>query len=210
MFAVVLLAATVSVKAAPPIRVAVCDPNHFLTKAYQDLLGRPIDAAASAQWLGAMKNGMTRSQVASQMTSSAEYRSALARELYNTYLHRQPSANEVAYFSSMNAAQVEALILGSNEYFMRRGGGTSGGFVNALYEDVLGRAADPQAIAMFGQQQNRGVVAQQVLSSMEARQRAINAVYLKYLRHAAPPSAFNMTHEQAVTTVIGSDEYCRQ
>ncbi|HJT17270.1 MAG TPA: DUF4214 domain-containing protein [Thermoanaerobaculia bacterium] len=203
MIAVLLVAAAVTAKVPPPVRVAVCDPNHFLSKVYQDLLGRPIDPAATNYWLTFMKNGASRAQVATEMMRSNEYKSIVARDAYNMYLHRAPSASDIAAFAG------ELPILSSNEYFTRRGGGMTQGFINALYQDVLGRAADPQAIALFSNV-SRSAAAQQVLSSTEARQRAINALYSKYLHHAAPPSAFSLTHDQAVTTIIASDEYCRQ
>jgi hypothetical protein len=199
--------------AVPLVKAPGCDPSHFVSKAYQDLLGRPIDPASTNYWLGAMKNGASRTQVATEMMHSAEYKNALVRALYNSYLHRPANGSEIANVSAMTAEQIETTILGSAEYFAQRGGGTNHGFVSALYQDVLGRPADPQAVAVFEQQLgaggSRSAIAQQVLTSAEARQRWINALSMKYLHHIARMQMPG-SYEQVAAGIIGSDEYCRQ
>jgi uncharacterized protein DUF4214 len=203
----------------PPAITAGCDRNHFLTRAYQDLLGRPLDSAGSAYWLGAMKNGASRTQVASQIMRSAEYSNLHVRALYNTYLHRPPGGSEASSFSGMlqqgaSSEQVESLIMGSPEYFAERAHGTNPGFVAALYQDLLGRPADPQGVAMFTQQlsagSSRASLAQQILTSPEARQRRINALYNRYLHRAASGAPFPGGLDQVAAAIIGSEEYCRQ
>ncbi|HLJ74653.1 MAG TPA: DUF4214 domain-containing protein [Thermoanaerobaculia bacterium] len=215
MLAAVLIAATVTVKVPPAVvRPVGCDPSRFVTKAYQDLLGRPIDPAGRTYWLGVLKNGASRIQVATQLMNSAEYRNAVVRDLYNSYLHRSPNGSEVAAFSHMTTEQAASAILGSAEYFSQRGLGTNAGFVAALYQDVLGRSPDPQATTLFMQQigagTSRAVIAQQVLGSFEARQRWINAVYAKYLHRAAAGAVPPGGRDQVVAFIIASDEYCRQ
>ena len=196
-----------------------CDQKRFLTKAYQDLLGRTLDSSGAAYWLGVMKNGASRTQVASQMMRSAEYVNLRVRSLYSSYLRRPPSGSELSSFAGMlqqgaSLEQVESLILGSNEYFKERGGGTNPGFIAALYQDLLGRAADPQAIAMFTQQlgagSSRATIAQQILTAPEARQRQISALYSRYLHHAASGPPLPGGQEQVAAAIIGSEEYCRQ
>src|SRR5205823_3359039 len=39
--------------------------------------------------------------------------------------------------------QLQALVAGSPAYFQVRGGGTNGGFLDALYADALGHPIDP-------------------------------------------------------------------
>jgi hypothetical protein len=208
--------------AVPPSAVlpaVSCNQNHFLTRAYQDLLGRTLDSAGSAYWLGAMKNGASRTQVASQMMRSAESANLRVRGFYNSYLRRPPGGSELSSFAGMlqqgaSSEQVESLILGSPEYFRERAGGTNPGFVAALYQDLLGRTADPQAVAMFTQQlgagSSRASLAQQILTSPEARQRRINALYTRYLHRPASGPPFPGGLDQIAASIIGSDEYCRQ
>lgn len=202
------------------IKVAAgCDASHFLARAYQDLLGRQIDAAATTYWLGMMKNGATRTQVASQLIRSVEYTNGRVQTLYNLYLHRPANGSEVAYFAGMlqhgsTDEQVQSSMLSSAEYFSRRAGGTNAGFISALYQDILGRAADPQAVSLFAQQLasggSRSAIAQQILTSPEARQRWINALYAKYVHRGATRTPVSGGQDQVVAAIIGSDEYCRQ
>jgi hypothetical protein len=209
----------VSAVRPPAVAPVGCDPNKFLARACQDLLGRPIDPSSSAYWLGAMKNGMNRTQVASQMLHSSECTAARVRALYAQYLHRPPSGGEVSTFSQMlqqgaNSDQVDATIVASPEYYNSRGGGTNAGFVSAMYQDVLGRPADPPAFAMFTQQlgsgSSRAQVAQQVLASNEAHQRRINALYNRYLHHPASGPVPGGSLDQVAASIIGSEEYCRR
>jgi len=83
-----------------------------------------------------------------------------------------------------------------------------------LYQDLLGRAADPQAVAMFTQQlvagNTRAALAQQILTSPEARQRRINALYTRYLHRPASGSPLPGSQDQIAAAIIGSEEYCRQ
>jgi len=217
-----LLFAQASKPLAPAIRPAPalqsCE-QRFLTKAFQDVLGRPLDASGSAYWSGLMKNGMSRTQVASQLLRSAEGSRVRVQALYNAYLHRPADASGVAYFAGMlqqgsTIEQVRAAMLGSAEYF-QHGGATNQGFIAALYQDVLGRAADPQGITFFTQQikvSSRAAVAQQVLTSPEGRQRRIAALYNRYLHRpaSASASAYGGGEGQVAAAIIGSEEYCRR
>ena len=208
--------------AAPAVRVmpaAVCDPHRFLTKAYSDLLGRPLDPAGATYWLQAIKQGTSRTQVASQIISSKDTSNKKVSAMFADYLHRSPGGNELNYFSNLlhqgaSLTQVRASVLGSDEYFIERGGGKNPTFVTALFQDLLGRPADPQASSFFTQQivagTSRTSIAQQVLNSSEARQRWINALYMRYLHRGASGPALPGSEDQVLATIIGSDEYCRQ
>src|SRR5204863_3934151 len=112
---------------APP----ACDPEKFITKAYQDVLGQPIDGAGKAHWLEQMKNGATRTQVANQLLRSAEHSNARVQNMFNAYLHR-PAGGELTFYSSMlqhgtPVEDVRSAILASPEYFNARAGATDAG-----------------------------------------------------------------------------------
>ena len=68
---------------------------------------------------------------------SVEYRTLLIQGFYNTFLHRTATPTELATFLAMLAGgatdeDVMAAILGSEEYYATRGGGTNSGFITAL------------------------------------------------------------------------------
>jgi len=199
---------------APP----ACDPEKFITKAYQDVLGQPIDGAGKAHWLEQMKNGATRTQVANQLLRSAEHSNARVQNMFNAYLHR-PAGGELTFYSSMlqhgtPVEDVRSAILASPEYFNARAGATDAGFVAALYEDVLGRAVDTHGAAGFIQQLQSGAprsaIAHQFVTSQEARARWMNALYNIYLHHGAPRGAGGGGQDQVAVSIIASEEYCRR
>ena len=196
-----------------------CDPDRFITHAYQDVLGRPIDPASKTYWLGQMKNGVTRTQVANQLLRSAEKSNERIQNLFNTYLHRPADGGDLGLYSNMlqhgtPVEDVRAAILSSQEYFNSRGGGGNLGFITALYQDVLGRAPDSQGSAAFVQQLNTGgsrsAIAHQIVTSQEASARWMNALYQKYLHHAAPGGGAFGGQDQVAVSIIASEEYCRR
>ena len=211
---------------APPaisnttVRTAVaCDPTKFITRAYQDVLGRPIDAAGQAYWLGQMKNGVTRTQVANQLVRSVEHSNARIQNMFSTYLHRPAGGTDINFYSGMlqhgtPVEDVRSSILASPEYFNSRGGGGNIGFVTALYQDVLGRAPDAQGSSSFVQALNTGAqrsaIAHQFVTSQEARARWMNALYNTYLHHGAPGGGASGGEDQVAVAILASEEYCRR
>jgi hypothetical protein len=109
---------------------------------------------------------------------------------------------------------------GHEEWHERRQRGTNDGFLNALYQDVLGRAIDPSGQATFTQELASGVtrtqVATEIFSSTEYRQRLVQSYYQSFLHRPADPSGVNgfvqalqagSTDEEVIASIIGSQEY---
>lgn len=200
-------------------------PNQkFVNKLYSDLLNRtpgPPESAAIVKLLGF---GITRVQIAGMVTSSNEYRANLVQQLYNSFLHRAATAQEVNAFvgflqQGVTDDDVKAAILGSDEYFHLVRMSTAG-FLNQLYEDVLGRPVDPAALLTFGnllgQGTTRQAVASLVLKSLEADQREITQLFQKLLKR--PPQPFELNNfaqmlqtgvkdEVVIDSICGSAEY---
>jgi uncharacterized protein (TIGR03118 family) len=98
--------------------------NGFLTALYQDALGRVVDASGQAFFTGQLGSGTTRTQVATEIFSSGEFRQDLVQGFYQSLLHRAADAGGLAFF--LNAVnngntdqQIIALMAGSDEYFSR-------------------------------------------------------------------------------------------
>lgn len=74
---------------------------------------------------------------------------------YQRFLGRQPDAYAASWIQALQSGQdpnqVLSGILGSDEYFLRKGG-TPRGFVVGLYQDVTGRAPTPQEEAFWAGQ----------------------------------------------------------
>jgi hypothetical protein len=140
-------------------------------------------------------------------------------------LHRSADPSGLSNWSGMLAAgvsleQVEADIAGSGEYFQTRAGGTNNGFLNAFYQDALGRTPDQSGLSSWGQALASGVsraqVAAEIFTSPEFQQDLVQSFYQQYLGRPADPSGLSfwlstlqqgMTDRQIVAAIVGSQEY---
>src|SRR5262249_20143425 len=116
------------------------------------LLGRnalPGDLTFSAQ----LDNGVPASTAIAQITNSPEYRMATINQVFLHYLGRSAFGDPGAFASFLpvltsggTQEQVAALVISSQEYFNKGGNTTVQGFLNNVYQDVLQRPADSNAL----------------------------------------------------------------
>ncbi len=171
---------------------------------YRELLGREPGAQEQAAWVSFYNQvSATAGPAAAQQTvvagflSTPEYRQHLVEVIYGNFLHRAADSAGLAFWTGQLAAGVDEKdvligIIGSDEYFqdtlrvdnlsVRPAQGQS--WVEALYRDVLGRAADAGGLAYWTQQvmaQNnqsgRAAVASAFLSTPEVDHKLLNADY---------------------------------
>ena len=216
---------------ATPSRQPAPDPAlfpqnaQFVAQLYRDLLHREADALGIAGWSNLLDNGGSRLQVVQAIQTSPEYRGDEVDDVYSLLLHRaaDPAGrNASVQFleSGRTVDQLEALIAGSPEYFQRRGGGTNNGFLDALYQDGLGRAVDPGGRATWSQALASGVgrtqLAALLFSSLEYDTDLINNDYSTYLRRSADAAGLNhwvtqllggVGADQILANILASDEY---
>ena len=116
--------------------------------------------------------------------------------------------------------QLEAMILGSPEYFNVHGGGTNAGFINAIYRDVLGRVPDPGGAMFYSQFLANGGspfdVAQAILNSSEDELIRLKGYYQQFLRRDIDPAgqadwvnaiAQGVPDEAVIAGIMSSPEY---
>src|SRR5581483_4364529 len=159
----------------------------FLTQAYSDLLNRPIDPTGLAAWTAYLTTH-DRVSAALQIETSQELRALEVDQLYASLLHRAPeSAGQqfwMDFLTHGQPLQVAASIVGSSEYFTQAGSTTSG-FINALYQDALGRLPDPQGSATIQHALDagidRGTIAKGVFTSTEYLNNLVAGYYPQYL-----------------------------
>jgi surface antigen len=94
----------------------------FLSRVYQDVLHRAIDASGLAAWSGMLAQGKSRAQAANSILTSTEARQKLVQGYYLQFLHRaaDPGGLNLWLAQLQNGAsdeQVLAGIVGSDEYF---------------------------------------------------------------------------------------------
>jgi streptogramin lyase len=192
----VILHAANGVATAALSQVLVITPQAaFVEQLYADLLHRQADAPGLNGWVSALNAGASRFQVALAIQQSVEYRTDVISDLYGTLLGRSPDPGGLAAFLGFlnqggSAEQVEQIILGSAEFY-QRAGGTTAGFVSALYHAALGRTADASGAASFGallaSGGSTGLAAGLVLSSPEFKQDLVQSFYQRLLHRAADP-----------------------
>jgi uncharacterized protein (TIGR03118 family) len=199
--------------------------EQFVAQAYLDLLQRPADSAALANWTAMLSQGASRTAVATAILSSAEYRMVVVQQIYTSLLHRPADASGLSTFTNFLAGggtveQVEAVITGSTEYLQSRGGGTTDGFLTALYQDALNRAVDTSGRSSFDQALANGLsraqVATIIFSSTEYQQDLVQSYYQRFLRRAADSGGLagftaalqqGARDQQIIAIIVGSDEY---
>ena len=165
----------------------------FICALYQDVLGRPADAAGLATYEAQLSTGTSRSIVAEELLTSTEYRQDLIASYYQQYLGRPADAGGMATFLTLfsqgaSAESIQAAIIGSAE-FANRSGGSDSGFIAALYQDLLNRPVDAAGLTTFTGQlatgTGRSAVAEELLTSAEYRSDLIASYYQAYLDRPA-------------------------
>lgn len=140
----------------------------FVRNLYREVLGRDPDDSGRAFWLGFLASAGPAGALAQQhvmvqdFLGSNEYRAHLVNCFYENFLHRAADPGGQQYFVGQIGAGVDPRvvlgeIVGSTEYTNLHGG-TSKAFVDALYQDVLGRAADPAGESYWTTQANNPAV----------------------------------------------------
>ena len=111
---------------------------------------------------------------------------AMAYELYHTILHRDPDPVGYSYITnllesgSMSLLGLTEALLQSPEYTSRIGNPTNATFLNALYQDALGRAADPGGYSYQLGRLNAGTSRAQMVDDFIMSQEAQNQLAARH------------------------------
>jgi uncharacterized delta-60 repeat protein len=196
----------------------------FVNQVYEDLLGRQVDPTGAAAWPALMARGVSRAQVVLDIEGGVEYRTRVVESLYSTYLGRPADPFGLSSFvtalgSGTTIEQVKAAILSSPEFY-DRSGGTNSAFVQAVYEAVLDRPADPMGLADWLADlragMSRNAIGRLILTSQEAEQDLVQGYYAEFLNRSADPTGLSdwvgqlrqgMSDQALLAAIIGSDEY---
>jgi hypothetical protein len=147
--ALLALMASVGLGVAPANAVVIADNSQiapFLDDVYHDLLNRAPDPGA-AVFAAQLHGGADTAAVATEVLTSAEFRGDLVRNDFTTFPHRPAGAVDVAALGGLSQWSLAQAILTSAEY--RGDHPMEAGYVDGLYQDLLGRPADPGGIAAF-------------------------------------------------------------
>ena len=156
--------------------------SSFVDLLYANVLGRAADPSGKSYWLDQLAGGAPRGAVLLAFSESAEHVSdtgtapptaprrllaapgvehSIAR-VYLGFLHRWPDDGGYDYWVTqyVHGASLAALtdaLLATPEGSASYGGTSNAAFVQALYTNVLGRAADPDGAAYWQSRLDGGV-----------------------------------------------------
>lgn len=199
--------------------------QRFVAQAWGDLIGGVIPPSKLTDFNTLLSQGASQRSVVNQMIDTPEFRQALVGKLFRQYLQRNPDPqgllNHAAILTNGGTLEdVKAALLGSAEYLLKRGGGTNGGFLAALYLDALGRPMDQAGRATYGQMIKNGAtrteVALKLLTSPEGYRFLLRGMFNQLLKRA--PTADELTAgvtalragtraEVLMAQLVGSSEY---
>ncbi len=138
------------------------DNGEFVDLVYANVLGRAADAGGRANWVGHLDAGrLTRGRVMTGFSESAEFRGntgtteahdgdeGQVHRLYNAYFGRDADRNGFCYWVRQLATghlgldRISQAFANSAEFQATYGELDDGEFVDLVYDNVLGRPADP-------------------------------------------------------------------
>jgi hypothetical protein len=205
--------------------------QRFISEVYRDLLHRAVDPGALAQGAAQLSAGVSRAQLVRGIMNSPthEFQAVEVQDAYRRFLHRD--ADEGALAQAVNfleaggtVEQLNAFLVGSPEYFASRGGGTTEGFLTAVFNDLFGRGPRPDERASVSAALAGGMTPQQAATSLlntdEYRGDLVKGLYTRLLDRAADAAGFNAAVEQlrmgvrdelvVLGLLTGSDEFCNK
>ena len=171
------------------------DDAGYVDRLYQNMLGRAGDEGGRAFWIGRLQAGVSRAEVLVGFSESAENKAATAgvvsagiwdrseaaqqvARLYDTALDRMPDAAGLGYWrgriesGSASLSNVAQAFTSGAEFTARYGGLSNADFVQALYQNTLGRPGDAGGTAYWTGQLDAGTLSRSavVLGLSESRE----------------------------------------
>ncbi len=200
--------------------------QQYVIQLYRDLLNRAPDPAGLAGWTQALYQGrLNRVQIAQGIESSVEYRTDEARAAYQALLGR--AADPQGLFDAVRflvaggtLPLLEANLMGSAEYYLRRGGGSDAGFLVAAFHDALAVAPTAGQLQagedLLADGVSRTEIAALLLARVEAQAERVAGDYERFLRRVPDLAGWDaytvalhagFSDEAVLSLILGSAEY---
>ena len=213
---------------SPPAAAApVDDAELFVRQAYVDVVRDadpdPADVDAAVARLAA---GESQAVWLWNLLQSTAGRGAFVDSEFVRLLDRPVDPTGRAFYigkleRGSTRANLRSFLVGSNEYFTRKGA-TNEAFVDAAFQDLLGRPADGPGRAYWLRRLESGTtrtrLADTFQASSEGRRLRVRLIFAVYLDRAPDPSglaywmgklASGTSEERMITTISGGTEYAR-
>jgi hypothetical protein len=198
--------------------------QRYVAQMFLDTLNRPVDPGGLLYWSSQLDHGMSRSQLTNLLTHSDEYFGIIIQAAYQQYLGRGADAGGLAYWTAQMRAgltdeRLEAAFIGSPEFY-QHSGGTDRAWVDAMYENLLGRLPDQGGenywLQVLGQGASRSGVAYGFAASLEREGQLVQGDYRHYLHRSAGAAevafwvqqfSLGVTNEDVIAGFLSSPEY---
>lgn len=174
-------------------------PQTFVQNLYRELLGREPDAAGDSFWVSYMQqhNGAAgQSQAIAAFLNSPEYALHYITTLYEVILGRAPDATGLQFWTSKmrspgtpggatgsaDEKAIVAALFGSEEFYIESGN-TPQSWIDALYQDILGRTPDGSGASFWAHELatrgtgDRDGIARDLLTTPEAAHLVLDSFY---------------------------------
>lgn len=183
-----------------------------------------VAGASLAAWAARLDAGLSHASFATALLHSDEYYGSIVDGVYQKYLGRAADGGGLAFWvgqlrQGTTDEQLESAFAGAAEFY-QHAGGTDAGWVNALYLDMLGRAADSKGLAYWtgqlAQGANRAAVAQAFAAGVERESQRVSDDYFSDLGRTADAAGLaywvnafehGLRNEDLVAGLLASDEY---
>ena len=212
------------------LRAASIQEQNYIRAVFLETLDRQPDSGELTFYSSQFDSSVLDNYgIALSVLNSTAYRTRLITSFYQTYLLRAPDTAGLNYFLNLKAVgatdqQVQAIFLGSAEYYLNRAFSTDSGFIySALYPDVFGHgpSAGAAASALSFLSSNPGsngrtALTGILLSSSEYSTILVTDYYSRYLSRAPDPAASalataisggSVTNEQVQAAILSSPEF---
>jgi Ca2+-binding RTX toxin-like protein len=212
-----------TVPAVAPL-YALSQARSIVASLYHDILGRAPDPSGWDTYTVQLESGVARETIAGVMLTSPEHYSQAVEGFYATYLHRHSDPGGLSSWTDRllhgtSEAEVAIDFIMSSEYAQLHSGQEA--FVDALYNDVLGRASDSGGRSTYVGVLQAGSTAVDVVtaffSSTEYKKRIIDQLYTQILHRPVDPSGVQSylaklqsagyTPRSMERDLVASDEY---
>lgn len=197
-------------------------PANYVASIFHVLLGRNVDAASEAYWVGRFEEGEALHDMVAQIVQSREYRSDDINAAYAGILGRPADPAGLDYWLTQSDEQAEIGLLASDEFYARVARSDQA-FVDAAYQTLLGRPADDAGmqhwLAELSQGASRSAVMVRVTLSRERLERLVNDDYQQVFGRAADQSglaywtqqlAGGESNDDLLTGFVSTDVYVKQ
>ena len=202
--------------------------QRYVMEIYRDVLHRAAEQGGLDYWTAKLDAGESHGQLAYEIVQLALPREEQRDEvqaLYETYLHRAPDpgglqAWTALLYSGGTDEELAQILVSSPEYLQTHGSGTKDGFLDALFQDALGREVDASGRAYFDAAMAKGAtpasVAAIIFGSDEYRRNLVSGFYQAFLDRPLDPVgvesfvgqlAGGQRDEQIIAEMVASDEF---